>query len=68
MRSANSVMEKRCFSSQQVAPDMKIMTRNPERVALLTAVNILWDIVCLGVMGISHKKRAVCIVHLKTFE
>lgn len=67
MRSANSVMEKRCFSSQQVAPDMKIMTWKPERVALLTAINILWDTVCLGVMGISHKRRTVHIVHLKKF-
>lgn len=67
MRSANSVKEKRCFSSQQVAPDMKIMTRKPERVALLTAVNILWDTVFLGVMGISHKERTECRVYLKKF-
>lgn len=67
MRSANSVMEKRCFSSQQVAPDMKIMTWKPERVALLTAVNILWDTVFLGVMGILHKERTECRVYLKKF-
>lgn len=41
MRSANSKMEKRCSSSQQVAPALKIGTWKPETVDLLTAVNIL---------------------------
>lgn len=62
MRSANSKMKKRCSSSQQVAPALKVGTCKPETVDLFTAVNILMEHFVFGSDGFLTQE--LCVQHI----